>query len=103
MSVWYHYDVEAIAVDKRAVAKFFNLDPETDVRIENFKFSFGQKNGAGLRLGKIVQQNPDIIFLVSESIESDTVNQWIERFDKIPNEHQRIFLFTTGSFTTEVN
>jgi hypothetical protein len=103
MSVWYHYDVEAIAVDKRAVAKFFNLDPETDVRVENFEFSFGQKSGAGMRLGKIVEQNPDIIFLVNESIESDTSNWWVERFDKITNEHQYIPLSTTGSYTTEIN
>lgn len=102
MSVWYHYNVKAIAVDKHAVARFFNVDVE-NVYTEDFEFSFGGKNGACVRLDEIVKKNPDIIFLVEQQIECDTSNEWIERFDNITNEHQHIFLYTTGYVTTEIN
>lgn len=105
MSIWYQYKVNVLAVDKAATARFFNLDPENDVRGygDSFEFSFGGKNGPPIRLGKIVEQNPEMIFLVEESVEVDTVSVWLERFDKIPNEHQRIFLYTTGMATTKIN
>lgn len=103
MSIWYHLDVTAIGVDRKAVAKFFNLDPETDVRTDVFRFSFGQKNAPGLRLGKIVEQNPDIIFLVQQSVEVDTNQWWIERFDKIPNQHQFILIQDFGAVENKIN
>jgi hypothetical protein len=105
MSIWYQYKIDVLAVDKAATAKFFNLDPKDDVSAyaDHFEFSFGGKNMPSMRLGKIVEQNPDLIFLVQESVEVDTVSYWIQRFDKIPNEHQRIFLYTTGMANTKIN
>jgi hypothetical protein len=105
MSIWYQYEIDVLAVDRGATAKFFNLDPEKDVTAyaDHFKLSFGGKNMGSMRLGKIVEQNPDMIFLVEESVEVDTVSVWLQRFDKIPNEHQRIFLYTTGMVNTKIN
>jgi hypothetical protein len=103
MSIWYQLHVTAIAENKTAVAKFFNLDPETDVRTDSFEFSFGQKNGPGMRLGKIVEQNPDIIFLVKQSVECDTVQYWIERFDAAADQHQFILIQDFGDVENKVN
>lgn len=105
MSIWYQYKIEAIAPTDttEAVANFFDLTPKEDVRIDRFSFSFGNKNGPGLRLGKIVAQNPDLIFLVEEQIECDTVSNWLERFDKNTNEHQYVFLYTDGIVTRSIN
>lgn len=101
MSIWYHYDVEVMG-KREALAKFLNLELD-DVRIENFKFSFGQKNGPGLRLGKLVVQNPNLIFLVKESVEVDSVAWWIERFDKSSQKVQRVHIEDSGEYIVEIN
>ncbi len=88
MSIWYHYDVTASG-DRKAIAKFFSLD-ETDIHyIDHFEFNFGQKNVPGLRLGKLVEQNSDLIFLIKQSVEGDT-SWWIEKFDEDLQQHQYI-------------
>lgn len=101
MSIWYHYDVEVMG-KRESIAKFLNLQLE-DVRIEHLKFSFGQKNGPGLRLGELVVQNPDLIFLVKESVEVDSVAWWIERFDKDSGKIRRIHLEDSGEYVVEIN
>lgn len=104
MSVWYHINVHVIAENKTAVAKFFNLnDSWEDVRNDHFEFSFGGKNAPGLTLHKIVEQNPDLIFLVNQSIEVDT-NQWfLMRFDAVSGKHQNIFIQDMGEWNNEIN
>lgn len=104
MSVWYHYDVHTIAVDRAATARFFNLDPEKDVNAyaDSFDFSFWGKNMPSLRLGKIIEQNPEMIFLVKERVE-DSVSWWIDRNDLVADQHQHIFLYTSGQVTTQIN
>jgi len=103
MSIWYQHTVTCLAPNSEAIAKFLNLSSQEDVRSDRFTFSFGAKNGPGLRLSKVVEQNPDLIFLVKENIEIETVNWWIDRFDKETNTYQHIFLYTTGAVMTEVN
>ena len=103
MSTWYQYHIEVIAKNKEAVAKFFNLDPKDDVRVDHFEFSFGQKNGPGLRLGKIIEQNPDLIFLVKQSVEVDSVSLWVERADAINKKSQRILIEDSGEYVVEIN
>lgn len=67
MSIWYQFDVVAFG-DRKAIGKFFNLNPEEDINyIDRFGFSFGQKNVPGLRFGKLMEQNPGLIFLVKQS------------------------------------
>jgi hypothetical protein len=89
MSIWYQHEVHAIAKDRAAVAKFFKLDDSNqDVRTDMFEFSYGGKNAPSLMLRKIVQENPDIIFLVKESIECDTVEWFVTRFSVEKNEQQ---------------
>lgn len=91
MSIWYQHDVIAMG-DRQAIGKFFNLDPEEDIHyIDNFDFSFGQKNVPGLRLGKLVEQNPDLVFLVKSFTDYDTTF-WLERFCVSENKHQSIFI-----------
>lgn len=104
MSIWYQCKVKAIAADKTAVAKFFGLnDSFEDVRTDTFEFSFGGKNAPSLTLRKIVEQNPDLIFLAEQSIECDTVEQFVTRFDKIKNEQQFFWIQDFGSVTNKVS
>src|SRR5271154_334384 len=104
MSVWYQLNVTAIAADKAAVAKFFNLkDSWEDVRTDSFEFSFGGKNAPSLTLKKIVQQNPDLIFLVEQQVEVDTVEWFITRFDTVSNEQQFFWIQNFGSVVNAVS
>jgi len=97
MSIWYHFNVEAYG-NREAIGKFFNLDPEEDIHyIDRFSFSFGQKNVPGMRLGKLIVNNPDLVFLVKNSVEDSTYIS-LERF----NERLTIEISQRGVFT-EVN
>src|SRR5208282_999029 len=75
-----------------AIGKFFNLDPKEGVRIDCFDFSFGQKNGPGLHIDNLIEKNPDLIFLIRESIECHTQNWYLERFDETAKEHRRVYV-----------
>jgi hypothetical protein len=89
--MWAQYDIKALG-DRKAIGKFFSLDPEKDIHyIDSFEFSFGQKNIPGLRLGKLIEQNPDLIFLARQSTDYDVVYA-LERFDQANNKLQRIFI-----------
>ncbi len=84
MSIWYQYKVIAFG-DRKAIGKFFNLDPESDIHyIDRFDFSFGQKNIPGLRLNKLIEQNPDLIFLVHQSTDFD--DTWYLHWAPNPDE-----------------
>lgn len=90
MSIWYQYDVVAFG-DRHAIGKFFNLDGEKDIHyIDSFHFSFGQKNVPGLRLGKLIEQNPDLIFLVHQSTDFD--DTWYLHWAPKANEESK-YLF----------
>jgi hypothetical protein len=102
MSVWYHYNVRAIGVDRRAVANFFSL-PKEDVYSDDFELSFGGKNGACLPLHSLIKDHPDIIWLVEQQIETETYNYWIERYDNIVGEHQRIMIESSGFSSHDIN
>lgn len=89
MSIWVQYDVTAYG-DQKAIGRFFHLDPNEDIHcIDNFSFSFGQRNIPGLRFAKLVEQNPDLIFLVKENIEFDE-QIFLQRFDIVSKTHQII-------------
>ncbi len=104
MSIWYQHEVHAIAKDRAAVAKFFKLeDSNQDVRTDMFEFSYGGKNAPSLMLRKIVQENPDIIFLVKESVECDTVGWFITRFDVKTNQQQFFWIQDFGSVTNKIS
>jgi hypothetical protein len=104
MSVWYQCNVTAIAADKTAVAKFFNLqDSWEEVRTDMFDFSFGGKNAPGLTFWKIAKQNPDLIFLVEQQIECDTVQWFLMRFDASSDTQQSVFIQDSGSYNNEIN
>lgn len=112
MSIWYQYNVTCYARDRVAVAKFFNLQPTPDeVRTDMFEFSFGGKNAPGLKLGKLITENPGLIFLIKQSVEVDSINWWVCRFDMdhatIPEEgiYQSISLYSANGYqgAIEVN
>lgn len=104
MSIWYQLNVTCIAKNRAAVAKFFGLrDSHEDIRTDMFEFSFGGKNGPSLRLASIVEQNPDIIFLVKEQIECDTVHYFLIRAGKEPNNQQFINIQDSGHVNYCVN
>lgn len=103
MSTWYQITCNVIADDKSSVAKFFNLDPNEDVRTNSFEFSFGGKNGPSLRLGKIIEQNPGLIFINKMSIECDTVQWHVERFSPSTKAHQRILIQDFGSMQNKLS
>lgn len=103
MSIWYQYSVTCLAEKPSDIAKFLGLSDHNDVWTDRFSFSFGCKNSPGLRLEKIVERNPDLIFLVKEEIECDTVSWWIDGFDAATQTYQHIFIYTDGLATTEVN
>lgn len=104
MSIWYQLEVEAIARDGVAVAKFFGLNnSHEEVRTDMFKFSFGGKNAPSLSLKKIVQQNPDLIFLVEQSIECDTVEWFVTRFDVQSNQQQFFWIQDFGHVVNKVS
>ena len=102
MSIWYQYNLHAIAVDRRAVANFFKM-PEQEVYSTHFEMSFGGKNGACLPFRKFILDHPDIIWLVEQQIECDTVNWWIERYDNIVKEHQLIDIQCSAFSTNDIN
>ena len=104
MSVWYQIDVTALAADKTAIAKFFGLnDSWEEVRTHSFEFSFSGKNAPSLSLRKIVQQNPDLVFLIKQSIEIDTEQWFITKFDAIANEHRFILIQDFGFVENKIN
>lgn len=104
MSVWYQLNVTAIAADKTAVAKFFNLkDSWEEVRTDAFEFSFGGKNAPGLTFRNITKQNPDLIFLVEQQVECDTVQWFLMRYDVASGKDQVIFVQDSGEYNNEVN
>lgn len=104
MSIWYHLDVTAMAADKKAVAKFFNLeDSWEEVRTSWFEFSFGGKNAPSLHLRKIMEKNPDLIFLVKQSIECETVQWFLMRFDRASGKQQNIFVQDIGPWNNQIN
>lgn len=98
MSMWIQYDVTAFG-DCRAIGKFFKLDPENDIHyIDRFGFSFGQKNVPGMRFGKLVEQNPNLVFLVRQTTDYETT--WLlERFDTASNKTQQILVEQDGHYT----
>lgn len=104
MSIWYHLDVTVIAKDKSPVAKFFGLDDDwKDVRTDTFKFSFGGKNAPSLALRKVVQQNPDLIFLVKQEVECDTVEWFVTRWDTISDQQQFFWIQSFGEVTKKIS
>lgn len=97
MSIWYQYNVVAFG-DRKAIGKFFNLDPENDIHyIDRFDFSFGQKNVPGLRLGKLIEQNPDLIFLCRQSTDYDDTwsLHWAPKADE-PTKYLFLYQNTFG-------
>lgn len=89
MSIWFQYNVTAYG-DQASIGRFFHLDPSDDIHcIDNFSFSFGQKNIPGLRFDKLVEQNPDLIFLVDICVEFDE-QIFLQRFDIVSQTHQII-------------
>jgi hypothetical protein len=104
MSIWYQTSVTCLAANKTAVAKFFNLDDSyDDVRTDRFEFSFGGKNGPSLRLSKMMEQNPDLIFLINEDIECDTKQWFLMRFDVVSKAQQYIRIQDFGMVTNKVS
>lgn len=97
MSIWFQHTVTALG-DRAAIGKFFNLDPEKDIHyIDSFTFSFGQKNVPGLRLGKLIEQNKNLIFLIEQSSDYDTV-WWLERFVGDTHQHIQIGRFAHAEY-----
>lgn len=104
MSIWYQLKVHAIAKGRAAVAKFFGLDDDwKDVRTDMFEFSFGGKNAPSLTLKKIVQQNPDLIFLVEQHVECDTVEWFVTKWDSTKNEQQFFWIQDFGNVVNKVS
>ncbi len=104
MSIWYNINVTCFAANKTAVAKFFNLsDSFDDVRTDKFEFSFGGTNGPSLRLSKMMEQNPDLIFLIKENIEFDTEEWFLMRFDVVSKTQQVILIQDFGSVTNKMS
>lgn len=104
MSVWYYLTVHAMAESKTAVAKFFNLDDSYDnVRTDRFEFSFGGKNAPSIRLSKILEQNTDLIFLVKQEIECDTIEWYLMRFDKVSGNIVNVLIQDTGEVENVIN
>lgn len=101
MSVWYSITIEAMG-DRSAIAKLMNL-PKEDVVTDNVTLSFGGKNGPGLGVMTLVENNPDLIFLVQCNIECETVQYWITRFDLVSNKHQFIMVQDIGPWNNEIN
>ena len=104
MSIWYQDTVHVIAKNRAAVAKFFKLeDSFDDVRTDMFEFSFGGKNAPSLTLRKIVQENPDLIFLVKQTVEVDTEEWFLTRFDVVSNQQQFFWIQDFGQVTNKVS
>lgn len=105
MSVWHHFYMTALAKDKAAVKKFFNFDDDRDVvgYGDRFEISFGGNYGPSLNMRKILQNNPDLIFLIKETIECDTTIWFLSRYDSKTSEIKNIRIQDTGSFETAFN
>lgn len=104
MSIWYQLNVTAMAANKTAVAKFFNLDDSwEDVRTDTFEFSFGGKNAPSITIRKLMEQNPDLIFLINQNIECDTRQWFLMRFDQTTAEQQVIRIQDFGSFENKIS
>jgi hypothetical protein len=104
MSIWYQLNVTAMSANGAAVAKFFNLDNSmSDVRTDTFEFSFGGKNAPSLTLRKIMEQNPDLIFLINQNIECDTRQWFLMRFDPATAEQQMIRIQDFGAAENKLN
>lgn len=95
MSVWYHYDVTIIGNKREPLAKLFGLESD-DINTDNFEISFGRKNMPGMRLGKLIDQNPDLVFIVKESVEN-SVAWWVQKGDK------QILIEDSGDVIVEIN
>jgi hypothetical protein len=93
MSNWYDYRVTVFGPPNE-IGKFFNIDSSDVNYLDSFDFSFGQKNGPGLCLEKIIKQNSGLVFFISQTIEISNSSLWIERFDSASNEFQRILVET---------
>jgi hypothetical protein len=91
MSTWYDYKITGYG-SPNEIGKFFNIDPSDVNYLDSFTFSFGQKNGPGLRLEKVIKQNPGLVFLVVQSVECNPPTLWIEKYDPYSNEFQRILV-----------
>jgi hypothetical protein len=90
MSIWVQYNVTAFG-DEKSIGKFFKLDPNNINCIDRFSFSFGQKNIPGLRIDKLIENNPDLIFLVKMSVEFDQEIS-LQRFDSNTKQHQLVII-----------
>jgi len=90
MSIWVQYTVTAFG-DRNAISKFFNLDPEKDIHIDQFEFSFGQKNMPGLSFDQLVLQNPDLFFLCKKQTDYDQT-WFLQKFDALNNKMQIVFI-----------
>lgn len=96
MSIWVQYNVTALG-SRKAIGKFFNLDPEQDIHhIDQFEFSFGQKNIPGLRLDKLIEQNSDLVYLIEEEIECDSTF-FLQRFDILSGKMQFVLINQSNS------
>lgn len=102
MSVWYQYRITCYG-DEVAIAKFFKIKKEEVNFIDSFDFSFGAKNGAVPSIDKLVENNPDLIFLTEQQIECDTVNWWLQRFDQTTSQIQSIPVMFHSYDDIEIN
>lgn len=91
MSVWYQYDIRVVG-NKKAIAKFLHTN-EDDVRIEDFKISFGQKNGPGINISEMMISNPDLIFIINESTDYDQTC-WIEKLDTESSQSKAVLVYS---------
>lgn len=106
MSVWHWFEMTALAKDKASTAKFFNFDePTQDVTGygDSFKISFGGNYGPSLNMRKIIRSNPDLIFLIKETIECDTTMWFLSKYDVVTAAFKNIRIQDTGSFETAFN
>lgn len=97
--------MHAIAKDKEATKKFFHFDGNDDVTGwgDRFEINFGGNYGPSLNMRKMIQNNPDIIFLIKETIECDTTMWFLSRYDVNTSEFLNIRIQDVGSFETAYN
>lgn len=105
MSIFHWFEMHVMAKDRAATAKFFNFDEDKDVTGygDRFELNFGGNYGPSLNMRKMVERNPDLIFLIKESIECDTVMWFLIRFDAATNTTQQIRIEDSGEMVVELN
>jgi hypothetical protein len=105
MSVFHWYEMHVMAKDRAATAKFFHFEDDQDVTGygDRFEINFGGNYGPSLNMRKMIERNPDLIFLVKESIECDTVMWFLVRFDAATNTTQQVRIEDSGSQVIELN